>query len=270
MQKVYDIHSNRLIFIREVANSTFWDDHWNMADFRQVVTSVSKHNIIIKMTQKYLSPTNGRILEGGCGMGQYVFALSNSGFKCTGVDWAKKTVKRVNDLIPEIDVRHGDVRDLDFDDNCFAGYWSMGVIEHFFDGYVDILMEAKRILKKSGILFITFPYMSPIRILKSRLNMYPLMKKDTLRSPSFYQFALNYREVLSHAQQIGFRLICKRPISGIKGFKDEVALFNSVMQKISDYRGRPFFFKVIRSLLDTCLSHVGAGHMMLLVLELEE
>lgn len=130
----YDIRNNRLIFTREVANSTFWDDHWNFTDLRKVAFSVSRYSLVVKLTTKFLNFSNEPILEGGCGTGQYVFALKKAGFECIGVDYAKNTVKKINELIPEIDVQYGDVRKLNFDDNFFAGYWSPGVIEHFLEG----------------------------------------------------------------------------------------------------------------------------------------
>ncbi len=63
------------------------------------------------------------------------------GYQSAGVDFAKETIERVKEIIPKLDVRVGDVRDLQFPDNYLTGYWSLGVIEHFWDGYYDILEE---------------------------------------------------------------------------------------------------------------------------------
>lgn len=270
MQKFHDIHNNRLIFTRKVADSTFWDDHWNSTDLRKVVSSISKHNIVVKLTIKFLNSSNEPILEGGCGTGQYVFALKEAGFECIGVDYAKNTVKKINELMPEIDIRYGDVRRLNFDDNFFAGYWSLGVIEHFLEGYDEILSEAKRVLKLGGFLFITFPYMSPLRTFKSKFNRYLLLKNCKLTSDRFYQFAFDYKHVLEDAEKIGFKLRYKKAISGIKGFKDEVTLFSRVLQKLVDYNGESVLIKGSRFFLDRLLPYIGAGHMMLMVLELKK
>lgn len=270
MQKFYDSHNNRLVLIGEAANCSFWDEHWNVTDFKKAATSVSKYNMVVRLTRKYLNSTNGAILEGGCGTGQNVIALIKAGFECIGVDYAKETVKRINELIPEVDVRYGDVRKLAFDDNYFAGYWSLGVIEHFLKGYDEILLEAKRVLKRGGYLFIAFPYMSPLRTLKAKLNRYPSLKNDKLDPEIFYQYAFDYKQVLGDANKLGLKLRYKRAISGVKGFKDEVVLFNGLLQKIFDYEGKSFLIKGMRFCLDRSLSSVGAGHMMLLVLEREK
>jgi len=270
MQKFYDSQNNRLVFNRKAADSTFWDEHWSLTDLRKAVTSVSKYNMVVRLTRKFLNPIDGAILEGGCGIGQNVFALTKAGFECIGVDYAKKTVKKINELIPEVHVRYGDVRKLEFDDSCFAGYWSLGVIEHFLTGYNKMLSEAKRVLKPGGYLFIAFPYMSPLRTLKAKFNKYPLLENDTSGSDRFYQFAFDYKQVRADAIRMGFKLRYKKAISGIKGLKDEIALFNGVLQKIFDYRGSLFFIKEVRFFLDRTLSYIGAGHMMLLILELEK
>lgn len=270
MKKVYDSRNNRLVFIKKVANSTFWDERWNATDLIKVAASVSKYNLVVRLTRKYLNLVSGTVLEGGCGTGQYVYALKKSGFECIGIDYAKNTVKKINELIPEIDVQYGDVRKLNFDDNFFAGYWSLGVIEHFLEGYDGILSEAKRVLKLGGFLFITFPYMSPLRTLKSKFNKYPLMKNCTLTSDRFYQFAFDYKHVLEDAEKIGFKLRYKRAINGVKGLRDEITLFSGVLQKLVNYNGESFLIKGSRSFLDRFLPYIGAGHMMLLVLELEK
>ena len=66
--------------------------------------------------------------------------LEKSGFSTTGVDFAEKTVK-INALYPSLDIRLVDIRNMDFDDGFFDGYWSFGVIEHFYDGYGMSLLK---------------------------------------------------------------------------------------------------------------------------------
>jgi 2-polyprenyl-3-methyl-5-hydroxy-6-metoxy-1,4-benzoquinol methylase len=81
--------------------------------------------------KKYLPYKNNRILEGGCGDGHLVDAMNYWGYKVVGVDFAPKTVAKIKEVMPGLDVRLGDVQALDFEDEYFDGYWSMGVIEHF-------------------------------------------------------------------------------------------------------------------------------------------
>ncbi|MFW5798540.1 MAG: class I SAM-dependent methyltransferase [Planctomycetota bacterium] len=103
-------------------------------------------------------------------------------------------------------IRHGDVRALPFDDGSFDGYWSLGVIEHFQQGYLDILAEARRVLRPGGILFLAAPSMSPLRRLKAKLNLYPRLEAPP-DDEAFYQFALHPAAVISDCRKIGFALV---------------------------------------------------------------
>lgn len=267
MQKYFDKQNNRLIFIGEKSTSSFWDNHWEINDLKEKIRNVGKDNLVVRITKKWLSPEDGPILEGGCGTGQHCYALAKRGFKCIGVDYAQKTVAKVTEFVQEIDVRYGDVRELDFKDGYFAGYWSLGVIEHFWNGYYEIMIEMRRVLKPRAYLFLTFPYLSPLRNLKAKLGFYPLFDNNAT-SDTFYQFAFDYKVVIKDLDKLGFKLMYKKAYSGIKGFKDEVAIFKNVLQKLFDYKGKSVLLRGLRYTLVRALSFF-AGHTMLLVLRLE-
>ena len=185
------------------------------------------------------------------------------GYKAIGVDFAKKTIERVKDAIPELDVRVGDVRDLQFPDNYFTGYWSLGVIEHFWDGYHDILEEMRRVLINDGYLFLTVPYMSPLRRLKAKLGLYNDFKGEG--KENFYQFALDHDTVINDFVGVGFKLLENRPLDGIKGLKGEVRVFKPLLQKLYDYQGKNLGVMGFRFVLDKLLATFGAGHIIFLV-----
>ena len=183
-------------------------------------------------------PPRSRILEGGCGRGQIVNVLKHQGYNPVGVDFAEKTVWKVNEAVPELDIRLGDVRNLPFEDNEFDGYISAGVIEHFWEGFDSILAEMGRVIKPGGLLFISFPYMSPIRKLKARMGFYQHHFSNELEKKldSFYQFALDIDNVLNELKKVGFVPMQLKsyewclPHYGIKGFKDELTWFKPILQ----------------------------------------
>jgi SAM-dependent methyltransferase len=186
-------------------------------------------------------PQGATVLEGGCGMGYIVHALQYQGYKAIGVDFASETINNIKQAVPELDVRLGDVRALDLPDNSLDGYISVGVIEHFWEGYMPIVREMHRTLKIGGFLFVSFPYLSPLRKLKVVLRMYPSAESKLLddRQEQFYQFALADRKVRSDMEALGFTLKEKLTYDGIKGFKDEVAFLKPSLQEIYDgKRGR--------------------------------
>lgn len=268
MKIYYDKGNRRLVYIEESAAPDFWDSHWDTENFREAIESGKNNRFVLKTLQRYIPNKKGRILEGGCGRGQVVYCMQAHGYESLGVDFAKKTIEQVKEAIPELDVREGDVRDLQFHDNYFRGYWSLGVIEHFWDGYYDILEEMGRVLINGGYLFLTFPYMSPLRRLKAKLSLYKEFKGEG--KENFYQFALDPETVIKDFETIGFKLLDKKPTSGLKGFKDEVSMFKPILQKLFDYQGKSLWINGFSFVLDKVLATFGAGHMIFLVFKNEK
>lgn len=252
-----------MIYVQQAATSDYWDEHWHIdQSIRDKLTS-AKSTWVTEVNQRYLKPEDGLILEGGCGTAIHVAALVNNGYQCIGVDYASRTVQTINKTIPELIVQQGDVRNLQFEDSSFVGYWSLGVIEHFWEGYRQIAMEMERVIKPGGYLFLTFPYLSPLRRLKARLNLYPKWNEKKA-PPSFYQFALDHTGVIEDFRQQGFELLEHQPMLGFRAIKEELGILNPLLCKLYDYRGQSILirgFKFALSQIATPLS----GHMILLV-----
>lgn len=147
--KFYDRENKGLVLVQQKATSKYWDQHWQTSDFAKKITSGKDNVFLRKFTRKLLEPGT-KILEGGCGIGQNVYGLKHLGYDVCGVDFAKKTIKRIKETFPELKVSIQDVRRLAFPDNFFGGYWSLGVIEHSWNGYSKILNEARRVIKPGG------------------------------------------------------------------------------------------------------------------------
>jgi len=261
--KIYLTDKHALAFYREKATAEFWDKHWSAADL-QVVLRRSKNDwLFVPLVKKYL-PKGSVVLEGGCGRGQIVSALQYQGYKAIGVDFASETIRKIKEVAPELDVRHGDLRALELPNDSLDGYISAGVIEHFWEGHEVIVKEMHRTLRVGGFLFVSFPYLSPLRRLKILFKMYPFADKHELESQSdtFYQFALSFRQVQADLEGLGFQMKEFLTYDGIKGFKDEVTPLKSVLQEIYDgHRGKSW-----RRPLDR-LFKPFASHCALLVLQ---
>jgi len=139
-----------------------------------------------------------------------------------------------------------------------------GVIEHFWEGYDEILKEAKRVIKPGGYLFLTFPYMSPLRKFKVKLGLYPVFKKEKVNLDKFYQFILNTERVKKDVEKYGFKLCLQYPFDATKGIKDEVPFLNPILKKI--YISQNIFAKGIRFLISILFSKM-TSHMILLVFQ---
>jgi len=263
--KYFDKKNNRLIFMGEKASPYYWDNQWDVENFKKVIENGKRNRLVTKTTTKFIPPDKSKkILEGGCGNGQFVYAFNELGYDSYGVDYAPKTVSRIKKIFPDLKVSVGDVRKLKFPDNHFDGYWSIGVIEHFFEGYSPIIKEIERIVRPGGFLFISFPHLSFLRKIKNKLGYYPPFDEKILNEKEFYQFALNHKEVINKITSQGFNLVKKIPYSGTKGLKDEISILKPLMQKI--YDSNNILLKIINYGLSLALSRLRlSDHSILLV-----
>ena len=262
-KKIYLSDKQALAFYREKATAEFWDQHWGVLNLQSILQNSKDDGLVIPAVKRLL-PKESIILEGGCGMGQIVHALQYQGYKAIGIDYAPQTIQRIKEAAPELDVREGDMRALDLPTASLDGYISLGVIEHFWDGYQPIAREMQRTLRNGGFLFISFPYLSLLRKVKVWLHRYPFSKSNLLNNQQdhFYQFAFSDRKVISDLEMLGFKLKEKLTYDGIKGFKDEVSHFKPWLQEVYDgNRGRS-----LRPYLDK-LFKPFAAHMVLLVMQ---
>jgi SAM-dependent methyltransferase len=254
--QIYLRDKHAIAFYREKATAEFWDKHWNTADLQTVLRNSRDDGLFVPLVKKYL-PKESVVLEGGCGRGQIVSALQYQGYKAIGMDFASETIRRIKEAAPELDVRYGDLRALQLPDDSLDGYISAGVIEHFWEGHETIIKEMHRTLRVGGFLFISFPYLSPLRHLKILFKMYPSVLKHELdsRTETFYQFALSARHIQADLDVLGFQMKKFLTYDGLKGFKDEVAPFKPFLQEIYDGKRAPQWRSHLNRLFKPFASH---------------
>ncbi len=259
--KYLDKGNNRLVFIEQSPTEAFWSSHWlEDENFSQRVTMGAGFGIIKKYTEKFIKKP-AKILDAGCGIGQNVYGLQKWGYDAYGIDFTEKVVQKTKAKFPTLNVYTQDVRKLSFPDNYFDGYWSVGVIEHFTEGYDTIIAEARRVIKKGGYLFLTIPWFSPLRKLKAQMRYYPKFS-DGVDMTNFYEFMLDDVKVIDVIEEEGFECVLRKPHDATKGIKDEIKFFKPLFKKI--YNGRNIFWKGTRYLLSIILAPF-AGHIILLV-----
>lgn len=267
MSLAFDKKNSRLVYMETKATSEFWDKHWKDADLKKSILAGKNDFLVPVVTRLFLKPHKSvRVLEGGCGKGQYVYALSSLGYDAYGIDYAKNTIDQIQSVMPELKVSHGDVRNLPFPDSHFDGYWSLGVIEHFFDGYESIANEMSRVIKPGGYLFLTFPQMSPLRRMKARMGKYSTFEDSGSNRSKFYQFALDYRLVMNSLNNKGFKLSFRKTLDGMGGLKRELqsARFKKIFQLLE--KSPSLWAKLLRITIDTLLAPFS-GHTILMVLK---
>jgi SAM-dependent methyltransferase len=98
----------------------------------------------------------GKILDAGCGPGEYTEFFAENGFKAVGIDSAPGMIEKVREN-EKGEYRQEDVRDLGFSKKEFDGIWCNTVMQFLRpEEMTDALEEFYRVLKPEGILYITF------------------------------------------------------------------------------------------------------------------
>jgi 2-polyprenyl-3-methyl-5-hydroxy-6-metoxy-1,4-benzoquinol methylase len=98
-----------------------------------------------------------RVLDLGCGEGQFTAALARHGAHVVGVDVVAAAVERARAAHPQLDVRQAPLEGpLVFDDGSFDVVWAGEVVEHVVD-VVGWMSEVRRVLPSGGRLLLTTP-----------------------------------------------------------------------------------------------------------------
>ena len=171
------------------------DDEVQMCSRREIAHHFLRH-----------LPRQAPILEAGCGLGAWVTYLEGTGYNIAGIDTNLAALKRAKTWKPSLSLQYGDVRELPFRDESFGAIISLGVIEHFQEGWAQALKEARRILQPEGLLFLTVPVNNIFR----RLFYNPILSLNrqwlVLRGATTYfaEFRYSVDEVEREVRKSGF------------------------------------------------------------------
>lgn len=98
------------------------------------------------------------ILDIGAGTGRYSVALAELGHKLTAVELVNKNVSQIKLKNKNIIAKQGNALNLKFKDESFDVALLFGPTYHLFshEDKLKTIMEAKRVLRKDGVLFIMY------------------------------------------------------------------------------------------------------------------
>jgi len=95
-------------------------------------------------------PGNARVLEVGCGTGNYIIALASlTGAACWGVDPSAGMLEQARDRLSPVHFEEGRAEELEADDGFFDLVFSVDVVHHL-DDLRTFLSHAHRVLKPGG------------------------------------------------------------------------------------------------------------------------
>lgn len=140
-----------------------WNNFWGSGhkNFRgEVDAHVSSDQAKVTFELLRDFKKGARVLEAGCGLGNWVFILSESGFDVFGMDISKVSLGRARENLLSHGLPSklvlGDLRNIPLQDNSFDAIVSYGAVEHFPDT-INALKDFFRILKPGGACLITTP-----------------------------------------------------------------------------------------------------------------
>lgn len=214
------------MYRKKASSAQFWEEHWERFlrenSLKKFYQSFSDDSVIMKVFEKYL-PRDGKIIEAGCGLGQYIYFLRKRNYDIEGIDFAKETVNFVNSEFPQLPVHVGQLFHLDYPDGALKGYISLGVVEHFEEGPQRILKEAYRVLDKGGILILSVPYFNPLRRIKKCFGFHKSVGE-------FYQYAFTKGEIEDSLIRTGFKVLNYCYYDVYKGLKDELSFITPLLR----------------------------------------
>lgn len=97
----------------------------------------------------------GRVLDVGCGNGQFLLDLHDAGFQVQGTELSSQSASRVPKAIAD-NIRVGDLLKLNLTAQHYDAITVWHVLEHVRDPYA-ICSEIHRLLKPGGWLFLSLP-----------------------------------------------------------------------------------------------------------------
>jgi ubiquinone/menaquinone biosynthesis C-methylase UbiE len=191
-----------------------WEENWEASEFNRSLEFCTV-DPLRPLFEKY-AKKGAMMLEGGCGMGQFVTFYTLKNVTVVGLDFAQRALNRLNNQVPNLPLCAGDVSNLPFVDKSFDLYYSGGVVEHFEDGAEESLKEACRVLKDDGVLMLSVPYFSPLRRLLMPLKKGIWKRVDKSETEqnynglNFFQYAYKTPEFEKLLENAGLRVIKKQ------------------------------------------------------------
>lgn len=171
---------------------------------------------------KFLSllPQSARILDIGCGPGNFTGYIKKKGFFVEGIDLSKEMLKVARQKVPEGKFQIMDMRDLKFQDENFDGLLAAYSLIHIpSEEMTKTLRGFYRILKIEGLILIIAQAGEPDRIVDE-----PLLKGEKI----FVNFFTRNR-LAKFLNESGFKIIFQKE----KQTSDIESLSNRVIYTIA-------------------------------------
>ena len=151
-----------------------------------------------RLISRYV-PQRARVLDAGCGFGEWVEFLARRGYHAEGLDYSSELIARLRNTYPNRTWSEGRTQSMPYADATFDAIVSWGVIEHDPDGPHQALNEFRRVLNPHGRIIVTVPVDTP-RMRSDSKAQFPSGGK-------FFQFLFTPEELTAALVASKFRVI---------------------------------------------------------------
>jgi dolichol-phosphate mannosyltransferase len=142
-----------------------WDDYWNNHEqggriLYDVIAAFYRRFIIKRTLNHFVREyfkKGSSVLHAGCGSGQVDTDITQH-VSVTGLDISINALKLFKKINPKSGILHGSIFDIPLPDGSVDGIYNLGVMEHFTEPEIGlILRQFHRILKPDGRMIIFWP-----------------------------------------------------------------------------------------------------------------
>lgn len=198
----------------------FWSTMWERRGLsKELIDSVTRREEY-RIMSPYLHELGdgAKMLDGGCGLGEWTVFLSLQKFDVYGLDISSSTIARLKEHFPNEKFMVEDIRKTGFPDGYFDAYFSWGAFEHFEEGLAKCVEEAHRVIRPGGYLFVTVPFhntrhWNADKLVYKRSTSQSDDISLTLKMPMrFYQWRLTRLELKQELEIHGFKTLSIIPI----------------------------------------------------------
>lgn len=232
-----------------------WDELGGPAGLVDRIPGKAEYKVMAPYLERMRK--GARMLDGGCGLGDWTMYFTGAGYPTLGLDISRKTIGALRTHFPEHDFEIGDIRDTGLPDASFDAYFSWGTFEHFEAGLEPCIDEAYRLLKPGGLLFTSVPFDNMRHAFRAACDWRKSAPPNETAS-RFYQWRLTRGEFRFLLAKSGFEVLDIMAIGKRQG----------VLRSLQHEFGMPYQWFLSRAMSAVLAPIVPSGlvaHMLLAV-----
>jgi SAM-dependent methyltransferase len=180
---------------------------WSQAGWRTYGDSLDACNqeLVRDVLLRHL-PTQGLIVDAGCGLARWPIYLRRAGYRCLGIEISDEACRLIRRIDASTPLLRADARSAPLKTASVDAVLSLGVVEHEEDGPLASLHELRRVLKPGGVLVLAVPFNNLWRrLLLNHLQTFVTARRRRAGwSLGFAEYRFTTREMHGLLRQAGF------------------------------------------------------------------